>query len=318
MKRILITLLVLVSFAGKISADEGMWLPLLIKDRLAHMQELGFRLTAEDLYDINNASLKDAIVHFGGGCTGELISAQGLLITNHHCGYGQIQSHSSVENDYLKDGFWAGSLKDELPNRNLTVRFLIRMEDVTESVLMGYEEGMAEGERARLVSANSASITRQAVENTHYQARVEALYYGNQYFLFVYETFTDVRLVGAPPSSIGKFGGDTDNWMWPRHTGDFALFRIYADKDNKPAPYSEDNVPYVPKKYFKISSKGVSEGDFTLVYGYPGRTFKYLHSDAVKYIAEISNPHKINLRTMRLNVQREEMAKSQEVRIKYS
>lgn len=318
MKRFIITLAVILISFGNIFADEGMWLPLLIKERMADMQKNGFRLTAEDLYSINQASLKDAIVHFGGGCTGELISAEGLIITNHHCGFGQIQSHSSVKNDYLRDGFWAMSKKEELPNKGLTVRFLVKMEDVTKEVTAAITKEMSEEERSKAVSAISQQITSRATENTHYQARVEPLYYGNQYFLFVYETFPDVRLVGAPPSSIGKFGGDTDNWMWPRHTGDFALFRIYAGKDNKPAEYSEANVPYIPRKYFTISAKGVKEGDFTLVYGYPGRTQEYLHSAAVKYITDISNPHKINLRTMRLDVQRDEMGKSQEVRIKYA
>ncbi len=295
-----------------------MWLPLLIKDRITEMQKRGFKLDAKDLYNVNEACLKDAIVHFGGGCTGELISDKGLLITNHHCGFSQIQSHSSVEHDYLRDGFWAMRMEDELPNKNLTVRFLVRMEDVTENVLKGYNKKMNETERIKLVDDNSKAIVLNAVKGTHYQAKVESLYYGNQYFLFVYESFTDVRLVGAPPSSIGKFGGDTDNWMWPRHTGDFSLFRIYAGKDNKPAPYAKDNIPYKPKRFFNISLKGVNEGDFTLVYGYPGKTQKYIHSEAVRYISEISNPHKIKLRTYRLNIQNEEMSKSQEVRIKYA
>ena len=318
MKRIIIICFTLLVFIVKASADEGMWLPLLIKDRITEMQKRGFKLDAKDLYNVNEACLKDAIVHFGGGCTGELISDKGLLITNHHCGFSQIQSHSSVEHDYLRDGFWAMRMEDELPNKNLTVRFLVRMEDVTENVLKGYNKKMNETERIKLVDDNSKAIVLNAVKGTHYQAKVESLYYGNQYFLFVYESFTDVRLVGAPPSSIGKFGGDTDNWMWPRHTGDFSLFRIYAGKDNKPAPYAKDNIPYKPKRFFNISLKGVNEGDFTLVYGYPGKTQKYIHSEAVRYISEISNPHKIKLRTYRLNIQNEEMSKSQEVRIKYA
>ena len=318
MKRILLSFLVVALSFTNIRADEGMWLPLLIKERIADMQAKGFKLTAEDLYSINKASLKDAIVHFGGGCTGELISDKGLLITNHHCGFGQIQSHSSVEHDYLKDGFWAMTMQEELPNDNLSVRFLVSMEDVTDKILESYKATMTEAQRNRVVLANSAKLIKEATKGNHYQAKVESLYYGNQYFLFVYETFTDVRLVGAPPSSIGKFGGDTDNWMWPRHTGDFSLFRIYAGKDNKPAPYSKDNVPYVPKKSFTISTKGVNEGDFTLVYGYPGRTQQYIHSEAIRYIVDKSNPNKINLRTLRLDVQRAEMAKSQEVRIKYA
>ena len=318
MKRLLLFLISSLFFATTLIADEGMWLPSLIKERIQDMKKNGFRLSASDIYDINKASIKDAIVHFGGGCTGELISGEGLLITNHHCGFGQIQSHSSVENDYLKDGFWAMSREQELPNKGLSVRFLVKMEDVTTQVLKGVNTGLSETERVALVKENSQIIVDEAKKGNHYDARVESLYYGNQYFLFVYETFTDIRLVGAPPSSIGKFGGDTDNWMWPRHTGDFSLFRIYADKNNKPAPYSKDNVPYKPKRFLSISTSGVNEGDFTMVYGYPGRTQEYLHSEAVRYISEISNPHKIKLRTMRLNIQADEMSKSTEVRIKYA
>ena len=241
-----------------VSADEGMWLPSLVSQRIADMQEKGFRLSAEDIYSINQASLKDAVVLFGRGCTGELISPEGLLVTNHHCGYGQIQKHSSVEHDYLKDGFWAMSRAEELPNKGLTVSFLERMEDVTDAVLKGYEPSMSEEQRVEIVKNNSKAIIDEAVkEGKGLRATVEALYYGNQYFLFLYREYADVRLVGAPPSSIGKFGGDTDNWMWPRHTGDFSMFRVYADKDNNPAEYSEDNVPYRPKKYFRISTKGV-------------------------------------------------------------
>lgn len=316
-KFLLIVALLFVSLTT-LKADEGMWLPSLIKERIPDMKKNGFKLTAKDLYDINKASLKDAIVHFGGGCTGELISPDGLLITNHHCGFGQIQSHSSLQNDYLKDGFWAMTREAELPNKGLTVRFLVRMEDVTNKVLKGAGDNITEKERGNIIRANSEKLIEQARKGNHYDARIEGLYYGNQYFIFIYETFTDIRLVGAPPSSIGKFGGDTDNWMWPRHTGDFSLFRIYAGKDNKPAPYSKENIPYQSKKFFTLSLSGVNEGDFTLVYGYPGRTQEYLHSEAVRYISEISNPHKIHLRTLRLNIQQEEMSASQEVRIKYA
>lgn len=300
-------------------ADEGMWLPSLISQRIGDMQAKGFRLDAEDIYSINQASLKDAVVLFGGGCTGELISPEGLLITNHHCGYGQIQKHSSVEHDYLRDGFWAMTRDEELPNDGLKVYFLDRMEDVTEAVLQGYEAGMTEVQRDSVVNANSRILTDRATESAKWlKAEVEPLYYGNQYFLFVYRVFSDVRLVGAPPSSIGKFGGDTDNWMWPRHTGDFSIFRIYADKDNNPAEYSEDNVPYVPKKYFRISLGGVHEGDFTFVYGFPGRTNEYLMSEGVRYISEISDPAKVGLRTLRLDIQDRYMSQSQKVRIQYS
>ena len=300
-------------------ADEGMWLPSLIAQRIADMQEKGFRLDAEDIYSINQASLKDAVVLFGRGCTGELISPEGLLLTNHHCGYSQIQQHSSVEHDYLRDGFWAMSREEELPNKGLSVSFLERMEDVTDLILRGYEPSMSEDERVAIVKANTKALIDEVTkEGNGLRATVEALYYGNQYFLFLYRQYDDVRLVGAPPSSIGKFGGDTDNWMWPRHTGDFSMFRIYADKDNNPAPYSKDNVPYKPKKYFRISTAGVQEGDFTFIYGFPGRTQEYIHSEGVRYIEEIGDPHKIHLRTLRLDIMSKYQDQSQKVRIQYS
>lgn len=300
-------------------ADEGMWLPSLMSQRITDMQEKGFKLGADDIYNINQASLKDAVVLFGRGCTGELISPEGLLLTNHHCGYGQIQKHSSVEHDYLKDGFWAMNREEELPNPGLSVSFLERMEDVTDMVLKGWTPEMTEEERVALVQKNSQEITAEAVkEGKGLRAAVEALYYGNQYFLFVYRQYEDVRLVGAPPSSIGKFGGDTDNWMWPRHTGDFSMFRIYANKDNNPAAYSEENVPYKPKKYFSISTKGVQEGDFTFIYGFPGRTQEYIHSEGVRYIEQTGDPHKINLRTLRLDIMKRHQDASQKVRIQYS
>ena len=318
MKKIsLIIITMLVAMAAR--ADEGMWLPSLISQRIADMQEKGFHLSADDIYNINEASLKDAVVLFGRGCTGELISPEGLLITNHHCGYGQIQKHSSVEHDYLKDGFWAMKRSEELPNEGLTVRFLERMEEVTDIILKGYGTAMSETERTQLVSRNSAALIKEVTaEGKGLKATVEALYYGNQYFLFIYREYSDIRLVGAPPSSIGKFGGDTDNWMWPRHTGDFSIFRIYADKDNNPAEYSKDNVPYKPKKYFNISARGVKEGDFTFIYGFPGRTQEYIHSEAVRYIEEIGDPHKIGLRTLRLDIMSRHQAQSQKVRIQYS
>ena len=300
-------------------ANEGMWLPSLISQRIADMHEKGFHLSADDIYNINEASLKDAVVLFGSGCTGELISPEGLLLTNHHCGYGYIQKHSSVEHDYLKDGFWAMTRNEELPNKGLSVSFLERMEDVTDIILKGYDPSMSEDQRNKIVSANSSELIREAEQaGMGLRASVEALYYGNQYFLFVYREYKDIRLVGAPPSAIGKFGGDTDNWMWPRHTGDFSLFRIYADKHNNPAEYSEDNVPYRPKKYLHISVKGIKEGDFTMVYGFPGRTQEYIHSEAVRYIEEIGDPHKIALRTLRLDIMSKYQAQSQKVRIQYS
>ncbi|MEG0789197.1 MAG: S46 family peptidase [Alistipes sp.] len=287
MKRTLLTLLcALLSLSS--FADEGMWLPSLISTRIKDMRAKGFRLTAEDIYSINKASMKDAVVLFGGGCTGELVSAEGLLLTNHHCGYGAIQQHSTVDHDYLTYGFWARSRAEELPNKELSVRFLVRMDEITDR--------LAAGEKPK-------EILRAAEqEGKGYKADIEQMYYGNQQFLFVYRQFDDVRLVGTPPSSIGKFGGDTDNWIWPRHTGDFSLFRIYADKDNQPAAYSADNVPYTPKRYFPISTKGVKEGDFTMIYGFPGNTQVYVLSDAADYIANRSDPMKIRIRTKRLDL----------------
>ena len=319
MKKILFLFAFLAVATSSLRADEGMWLPSEIILKIKDMQAKGFKLTAEDIYSINNSSLKDAVVHFGGGCTGEIISNEGLLITNHHCGFGQIQSHSSVEHDYLRDGFWAMTRAEELPNPGLTVSFLEYMKDVTDEVLKGYKPSMSEEKRIELVAKNTKAIEEKAVkEGKSLRVTVKPLFYGNQYYLYVFKVFTDVRLVGAPPSSIGKFGGDTDNWMWPRHTGDFSLFRVYAGADNEPAPYSENNVPYKPKRFFKVNAKGVSEGDFTMVYGFPGRTNEYLISDAVKYTAEKSNPHKIALRTLRLDIQNREMSKDQAVRIKYA
>ena len=320
MKKSILLAALLAVVMQPLKADEGMWLPALISQRIEDMQAKGFKLSAEDIYSVNQASLKDAVVLFGSGCTGELVSDQGLLFTNHHCGYSYIQKHSSVEHDYLKDGFWALNRGEELPNPGLTVRFLERMEDVTAQVLKGYKPGkMDEQDRAKIVRKNSEKLKEQAVKDGKgLKASVEALYYGNQYFLFVFREYTDVRLVGAPPSSIGKFGGETDNWMWPRHTGDFSIFRIYAGKDNLPADYSEDNVPYTPKKSLKISRAGVKEGDFTFVYGCPGSTQEYVHSDAVKYISEVSDPEKIALRTTRLQIMKKYMDKSQAVRIQYS
>ena len=318
MKRLTIIIMALAACLSA-RADEGMWLPSLISQRIGDMQEKGFRLDADDIYSINQASLKDAVVLFGRGCTGELISPEGLLLPHHHCGYGQIQKHSSVEHDYLKDGFWAMSRDEELPNKGLTVSFLDRMEDVTGIILNGYDPKMSEEERVALVKANSKALIEEATkEGNGLRATVEALFYGNQYFLFVYREFSDVRLVGAPPSSIGKFGGDTDNWMWPRHTGDFSMFRIYADKDNNPAEYSEDNVPYRPKKFFRISTAGVQEGDFPFIYGFPGSTREYIHSEGVRYIEEVGDPHKINLRTLRLDIMNRHQSQSQKVRIQYS
>lgn len=302
-KRTLLTLTALLTLFT-VRADEGMWLPSLIAERIGDMRAKGFRLTAEDIYSINRASMKDAVVLFDGGCTGELVSPEGLLLTNHHCGYDAIQAHSSVEHDYLTHGFWARSRAEELPNKGLNVRFLVRMEEVTDRIAAGEK-------KEEIVRAAEA-------EAPHYKAAVEQMYYGNQHFLFVYEQFDDVRLVAAPPSSIGKFGGDTDNWIWPRHTGDFSVFRIYASADNKPAAYSPDNVPYRPKRHFTISTEGVREGDFTMIYGFPGNTQEYILSDAVAYIAERSDPAKIAIRTERLAVISEAQAADPALRIHYA
>ncbi len=308
MKKILIFIITALLAAPVCRADEGMWLPNLIGSRVKDMKSKGFRLSASDIYDVNRACMKDAVVKFGNGCTGELISSEGLLLTNHHCGYGEIQSHSSLENDYLTDGFWAMSRAEELPNPGLTVTFLVSMTDVTPRIPADTAA------RRRVIG----EIVKEAVDGTRYQASVESFYYGNQYFLFVYDVFSDVRLVGAPPSSIGKFGGDTDNWMWPRHTGDFSLFRIYAAPDNSPAAYSKDNVPYRPKSHFKISTRGVGEGDFTFIYGLPARTSEYLVSDAVEYTVEKSNPAKIALREARLDEINRASAADAATRIKYA
>lgn len=300
-------------------ADEGMWIPLLLgKYNYADMQKKGFKLTPEDIYSINKACLKDAIVIFGRGCTGELISDQGLLITNHHCGYGQVQNHSTVEHDYLTNGFWAMTQQEELTNPGLTVQFLVRMEDVTLKILEGITTEMEETVRQSIIKQNISKITKAALEGTHYTASIKPFYYGNEYYMFIYEEYKDVRLVGTPPSGIGKFGGDTDNWMWPRHTGDFSLFRIYANKNNEPAEYAPENVPYKPKKSLSISIKGVKKGDFTMVFGYPGRTSQYLTSYAVEHISQVENPQMINVREQILKIMGEDMNNSDKIRIQYA
>ena len=303
MKRTLLTLLCTLLCASSF-ADEGMWLPGLIRERIGDMRSKGFRLTAEDVYSVNRASMKDAVVSVGGFCTGEIVSDRGLLLTNHHCGYPAIQRLSSVDHDYLTHGFWALSDTEELPAEGLFVRILVRMEEVTDR--------LAAGETAAEIAAAAER------EGTGYRAAVEPMYYGNQHFLFVYEQFDDVRLVGAPPSSIGKFGGDTDNWMWPRHTGDFSVFRIYASPDNRPAAYSPENVPYRPRRHFAVSARGAEEGAFTMIYGFPGNTQQYILSDAVEYVQHRSDPMKIDLRTQRLDLIAAAQEADPAVRIKYA
>jgi len=319
MKRFIAGLVAFLMIGGITLADEGMWLPLLVgKQKIKEMKAAGFKPSADDIYSVNHASLKDAIVQFGGGCTGELISDKGLLITNHHCGYGSIQAHSSLDHNYLESGFWAMSPEEELPNPGLTVRFLISMEDVTSMVLSGISDSIAEKNRNSIIDLHIKALTESASKGNNYIIEIDPLFNGNQYFLYKYEEFTDIRLVGAPPSSIGKFGGDTDNWMWPRHTGDFSLFRIYAGKDNKPAAYSPTNVPYRPKKYLEVSIKGINQGDFTLVYGYPGRTQEYIPSYAVQQLIDQTDPSKIALRQTRLQIMGQKMAIDPKIRIMYA
>ena len=318
MKRILLSIALIFSiFLSR--ADEGMWIPILLEQlNEQEMQDMGFKLTAEDIYSINKSSMKDGIVIFGGGCTGEIVSDQGLLLTNHHCGYGSIQRHSSLENDYLTNGFWAMNREEELSNPGLTVTFLVSMEDVTEKMLEGITADMTEAARAAKLKINRDTLEAAAIKDTHYKARIKPFYQGNQFYLFITEVYEDVRLVGAPPSNIGKFGGDTDNWMWPRHTGDFSVFRIYADSNNQPAKYSEKNVPYKPKYHFPINIQGVEEDDFTFVFGYPGSTEEYIPACRVQHIAEVVNPIRIDLRGKRLDIINSYVVKDDFVRIQYS
>ncbi len=319
MKKLLSLFLILLFLSSQVRSDEGMWIPLFLGElNEAQMQAMGMKITADDIYSVNHASLKDAIVIFGGGCTGEVVSDQGLLLTNHHCGFRSIQRHSSIEHDYLTNGFWAMEKADELPNPGLTVTFLVRMEEVTLQVLDSVTPDMSEAERNEIIKRHINSIKEEAVKDTHYKAVVKPFFQGNRYFLFVNEIFEDIRLVGAPPSNIGKFGGDTDNWMWPRHTGDFSVFRIYADKDNNPAKYSEDNVPYKPKKHLSISLDGINEGDFTFIFGYPGSTEEYIPSYAVDMTVNTVNPVRISLRGQRLDIIKKYMNESPEIRIQYA
>jgi hypothetical protein len=312
-------LLLTIIIIPSLTADEGMWIPLLIeKYNIKLMQEKGFKLSAEDIYSVNKACMKDAVMQFGGGCTGEVISGDGLLITNHHCGYGQIQKHSTLEHDYLTNGFWAMSKSEELPNPGLSVTFLKRMEDVTEKVMKGVTPEMTEAEKDKLITSNIAGITKAATEGTIFTAFVRPFYMGKQYFLFVNQSFRDVRLVGAPPSAIGKFGGETDNWIWPRHTGDFSLFRIYADKNNNPADYSNENVPFKPVYHFPISLKGLKEGDFTMVFGYPGSTSEYVPSYHIDMIKNYINPKMIDIRTKKIEIMETAMNTDPLIRIQYS
>ena len=320
MKKLYLILLATVLFFGSAVADEGMWLPSLIyKLNINTMQEMGCKLSADDIYSINHASLKDAVVALDrGSCTAEMVSNDGLLLTNHHCGFGEIQAHSSVEHDYLQDGFWAMSRDEELPNPGKTVTFLVRMEDVTDQVLANVTDDMSETERNLKINEASERLTREAKGDTHYEVYVRNFFDNNQFFLFVTETFRDVRLVGAPPQALGKFGGDTDNWMWPRHTNDFSMFRVYCGPDGKPADYSEDNVPYHPKHFLPISLKGVKENDFAMIMGYPGRTNRYKTSYGIDYTMKVTNTARIVVREKKLEIISAYMATSQKAKIQYA
>ena len=297
----------------------GMWIPSLLKGmNETEMKNLGMKMSVKEIYDVNNSSIKDAVPHFNGGCTSEVISPKGLILTNHHCGYSQIQSHSTVDHDYLTDGFWAYKMEDELPNENLTVTFIVKIEDVTTAVLNGTATLTNEAEKQKKIQENISALSNSLPKESWQENKIRTFYEGNQYMLFVTETFTDVRLVGAPPTSIGKFGSDTDNWVWPRHTGDFSLFRIYADKDNRPAKYSKDNVPYTPKHFLPISLDGVAEDDFTLVFGYPGKTNEYLPAVAIEQIVNELNPAKIEIRDKALKVTDGFMRKDKAIKIQYA
>lgn len=319
MKRIIvITLAIVLGLNLSSKADEGMWIPLLINKNVEEMQKMGLKLSAQDIYDINNSSIKDAITIFGRGCTGEIISPEGLLLTNHHCGYGSIQKISTPEANYLDDGFWAMSKQEELPVEGLTVQFLDHMKDVTRKVLDGVKPEMTEDERAEVIRRNSNAIEEHATQDNHFNARVASFFGGNEYYLFVYETFKDIRLVGTPPEAIGKFGADTDNWMWPRHTGDFSMFRVYTGPDGKPATYSPENVPMKSKHYLPINIAGVEKGDFSMIMGYPGGTDRYLSSFGVDMAINTSNPTIVEIREEKLAKMREGMDADEEVRLQYA
>lgn len=326
MKKWVLIISALCLLGGYCKADEGMWIPMLLKKyNIEDMQKKGFKLTAEDVYDINKASLKDAVVGLGYEnspfqhfCTGEFISGEGLLVTNHHCAFNMIQNHTTLEHNYLRDGFWAKSREEELANPGITVSVLVRMEDVTEQILAQLSADLSMEERNERITLISEELESKATAGTNLKANIKPYFNGNQFFMSVYRIFNDVRLVGAPASAIGKFGGDTDNWMWPRHTGDFSLLRVYAGENNEPAGYGEKNRPYCPAAFFKVSAKGIKEGDFTMIFGYPGATNEYLPSYAIKQVTEVDIPHKIAIRTAKLEVMNEAMNRSELLRIKYA
>ena len=315
----LIALLIFLLVIHTARADEGMWLPQLLgKLNESRMKSLGMKISAADIYSINKGSLKDAVVSFGGFCTGDVISSKGLLLTNHHCGFDAIQNHTTLENNYIRDGFWAKNYGEEISNKGLFATFIVRIDDVTNAAMKGVAATMTEAERQSMIDKNLAVVKTNVKKEAKQESFTRGFFEGNQYYLFVTETYRDVRLVGAPPSSIGNFGKDTDNWIWPRHTGDFSIFRIYASKDNQPADYAADNIPYTPKRSLNISMDGVAEGDFTMVFGFPGRTTEYLHSAAVEQIRAVNDPAKIAIRDKALNIIDGFMRKDEAIKIKYA
>lgn len=318
-RKFIVAVALFVLCGATLHADEGMWLPLLLKGlNEAQMKQMGMKMSAEDIYSINRGSLKDAVVSFGGGCTGGIVSNQGLLLTNHHCGHGRIQALSTPEKNFLQDGFWAPDLASELPSAGLFVTFIVRIEEVTKAALEGVTNAMNERERQSQIEKNVEAIRQNASKESYQNAQVRGFYEGNQFYLFITETFNDIRFVGAPPESIGNFGDDTDNWIWPRHTGDFSVFRIYANKDNQPAAYSPDNVPYRPKYVLPISLGGIKEGDFSLTYGFPGRTTLYLPAAAVEMQVEILNPIRIGIRDQILDIMGKAMRADATVKLQYT
>jgi len=312
---ILTITLIITSFAR---ADEGMWLPFLLGRNYEDMKKHGLNLTQEEIYSINNSSIKDAIVSFGGFCTGEIISKKGLILTNHHCGYDAIADASTEDHNYLDNGFWAKNISQEIPVPGLTATFIVRIEDVSATINEALNNSMTEEERAAKIKEISAILTKDAVTGTNYDAFVRDFFEGNEFYLFVQETFNDIRMVGTPPQSSGKFGGDTDNWMWPRHTADFSMFRIYANAENKPAKYSEDNKPYVPKHALPISLKGVEENDFSMILGFPGSTDRYLSSWGVEQAVTLEQPKRVDIRAKKLEIMKSYMDQDVNVRLKYS
>lgn len=323
MKKTMYLFLIALALCSNVSAgnppDEGMWLPIFVEQlNYDEMQKLGLRLTAEEIYSINHSSMKDAIVNLGGFCTAEVVSPEGLLLTNHHCGYDAIQSHSSIDHDYLTDGFWAMTREEELPNEGLTATFFIRMEDVTGKVLEGVTEDMTEVDRQNAIGESMEKLEQEVSEDGKYDVQVVDFFEGNEFYLFVYQTYMDVRLVGAPPSAIGKFGGDTDNWMWPRHTGDFSMFRVYTAPDGSPAPYAKENIPFKAPYHLPVSVKGYKENDFTMIWGYPGQTDRYRTSYGIELMLEDQNPAIIHAGNIMLPLMKEQMDASKTVNIQYA